>query len=488
MCCASMEVGQMLFNDLREFINAVDRMGELKRVEGAHWDLEIGAITELVAERKGPALLFDKIVDYPGGYRILTNAFGSLKRTALVLGLPLDLDALAMLKAWREKTKQYKPVPPVEVSDAPVSQNILAGTEIDLYKFPAAKWHEADGGRYLGTGCAVIVKDPEEDWVNVGTYRCMLYNRDKIFVNMAAGKHGRLIMDKYHARGKSCPVVISLAQDPALWMAATYNGVPWGMSEFDFAGWLRGKPIEVIRGEVTGLPIPARAEVVLEGEIPPLGEIEPKLEGPFGEWLGYVSESRTMTPIMRVKAILHRDDPTILGAPPLKPPRPYAFSLPLAAISVWDQLEGAGVVGVKGVWIPCFDYARAIVVAIKQMFPGHSKQAALAAASCRAANSGGRIIIVVDDDVDITNLEEVFWAVATRADADNIEIVKGMTVTGSDPLLTKEYKEKWGLVKSRLVIDACRPYMRLKDFPPVNVFSPEYRQKITSKWHDLLTT
>ncbi|MBI4295866.1 MAG: UbiD family decarboxylase, partial [Chloroflexi bacterium] len=155
--------------DLREFIETVATMGELKRLEGAHWDLEIGAITELVAERNGPAILFDKIVDYPAGYRILTNAFGSFKRSALVLGLSPDISGFEMLKAWRNKLKTFKPIPPVQVKSGQVKKNVLTGAEVDLFRFPAVKWHEPDGGRFLGTGTSVIVKDPEEGWVNVGT-------------------------------------------------------------------------------------------------------------------------------------------------------------------------------------------------------------------------------------------------------------------------------------------------------------------------------
>ncbi|MBI4296424.1 MAG: UbiD family decarboxylase, partial [Chloroflexi bacterium] len=333
------------------------------------------------------------------------------------------------------------------------------------------------------------VKDPEEGWVNAGTYRCMLYGtdeKDKIFVSPRPTHHGRIIIDKYHARGQSCPVAVCLGQEPSLWMASTYSGVAWGTSEFDFAGWLQGSPMEVVQGEITGLPIPATAEIVLEGEIPPVRETRP--EGPFGEWLGYVTEPKhRKAPVMTVKAILYRDNPVILGAPPLKPPAPYSFALPLAAIAVWDQMEAAGVPGIKGVWIPVFDNSRAIVIAIKQMYPGHAKQVALAAAGCHAGSTGGaRFIIIVDDDVDITNLGEVFWAVATRCDADTIDIVKGLPVSGSDPLNTFEDTARWGYIKSRVIMDACRPYMRIKDFPPVNVFSAAYREKMKNKWRHLL--
>lgn len=474
----------MAFADLREFIAAVDNLGELKRIEGAHWDLEIGAITELVAERKGPALLFDRIPDYPAGYRILTHPFASTKRTALVLGLAPELTGFEMLKAWRARLKDFRPLAPSYVKSGPVTENVLKGSKIDLLKFPTPKWHEMDGGRYLGTGCAVITRDPEEGWVNLGVYRCMLLDDEpnRILVKINPPRHARLMIAKYHARGQPCPVAIIFGQEPAVWMPATYSGVPWGVSEYDFAGWLRGKPVEVIKGEVTGLPIPATAEIAIEGEIPPVPEGAQYTEGPFSEWLGYFADkTKGDAYVVNVKSLFHRNDPIILGTPWTKPPAPL-FAIPVQACAVWEQLEGAGITGVTGVWTPIFDSPFIIVVSLKQMYPGHAKQTALAAVSCRAANSGARFVIVVDDDVDITNFEEVFWAVATRCDVDAIEIVKNLIAARTDPTLTAQERQSRQLLRSRVVIDACRPYTRLEDFPKVARVSNEYRQVIMEKW------
>ncbi|MFC1816849.1 UbiD family decarboxylase [Thermodesulfobacteriota bacterium] len=475
----------MKFDDLREFIEALEAIGELKRVEGAHWDLEVGAITELMAERKGPALLFDRIGDYPAGYRVLSNAFASLKRTSLVFGIPEDLDAMGVMKAWREKLKEFEPVSPVEVESGPVKENIYTGEAVNLLDFPAPKWHEPDGGRYLGTGSAVIIRDPEEGWINVGTYRCMIYDQSTISVKINPDTHGRQMMDKYHAKGQPCPIAIAFGQDPALWMAATDQGVPWGMSEYDFAGWLRNEPIEVVKGEATDLPVPATAEIVIEGEIPLPGAIEPRQEGPFGEWTGYCADTtRGLVPIMIVKSVLHRNDPIILGVPPMKPPVTFRCAFPVVAASIWDQMEKAGIRGVTGVWIPVFENAAVVVVSIKQLFPGHAKEAGVVAAACGAARVGPRFIIVVDDDVDITNLEDVVWAVATRCSME-INILKGLRAGAAETLLTLEQRRSGQAVGARMIIDGCRPYGLIKDFPPVNVFSSEYRQKVTDKWQEL---
>jgi len=478
------------FNDMREFIEAVDRMGELEKINNAHWDLEIGAITELMAEKRGPALLFDHIAGYPAGYRILSNAFATRKRVAIVMGLSPDLGPMDMLRAWREKIKEFKPVPPITVKTGPVLENSLTGSAIDFGRFPTPKWHELDGGRYIGTGCSVITRDPEEGWVNVGTYKTMQYETEKdiLACKINRSQHGRTQMDKYHARGKDCPVVITFGQDPALWMASTDSGVRWGVSEYDFAGWMRGAPVEVLKGECTGLPIPATAEIAIEGMIPPLTEESTYKEGPCGEWYGYYHPgSRGVNlPIVKVKAVYHRDNPILFGSMQVRPPAAYRAGIPLEAATLWDQIEGAGIEGVKGVWFLLFAYAVVVVVSIKQLYPGHSKQTALAASGTRSAMNGNcKMVIVVDEDVDITNIDEVMWAVASRCNPQQVEIFKGLKTNPDDPLLTPEQRAKDDFTMGRLFIDACRPYTRRNEFPKVNRFSDEYRQHIEAKWQDL---
>jgi 4-hydroxy-3-polyprenylbenzoate decarboxylase len=481
----------MQLNDLRGFIEAFDQMGELKRVEGADRDLEIGALTELMAERRGPALLFDKIKDFPAGYRILSNPLSSTKRLALVLGLPQDLKDLDMLNAWRRKLKTFKPVPPIEIEakDAPVEQNIHIGADVNLLEFPAPKWHELDGGRYLGTGCCVITKDPEEGWVNIGTYRGMVYDKNLVGVKLNKGKHGRIMMEKYHARGEACPIAIAYGQDLSLWFPSAISMKAWGVSEYDFAGWLRGEPVEVFRGQITGLPLPATAEVVIEGEIPLPGKIEPRQEGPFGEWPGYYTDiTYGVVPIVEVKAVHHRSDPIILGVPPLKPPARFDFAIPLQAAAIWDELESAGISGIKGVWIGLGMWGPLwLVIAITQQYAGHAKQAAVAAVGCRTGAYGGRFVITVDDDIDITQEEEVIWALATRCDVGGIDILRNIWTTPADLTLSQEKRNMEENVSSRAIIDACKPYSRMKAFPETVRFKSEYREAILKKWHKLFT-
>lgn len=251
----------MKYKDLRDWLTIVEDLGELKKVNGAHWDLEVGTLTEIAHSRRpGPALLFDEVVGHAPGYRLLVNSLGSANRLALALGLPLGLSDRELKEEWKRKSKELLPVPARKVSDGPVMENVFKPGKIDMTKFPAPRWHELDGGRYIGTGCLVISQDPDEGWVNLGTYRMMLQDKEFISLYISPGKHGRIHRDKHFGAKKPFPVAVSLGQDPLLFLCSSIE-LPYGMCEYDYAGAIRGEPIPVISGPVTGLPIPADAEI-----------------------------------------------------------------------------------------------------------------------------------------------------------------------------------------------------------------------------------
>ncbi len=335
--------------DMRSFVRCLEEIGELKRLEGVDLNLEVGALTELMGEREESALLFDGFKDYPRGFRVISNVFRTCRRAAVAMGLPLELKGVDFLHAWRKRVSTFQPVPVEQVEGGPVFENQMGENEVDLYKFPTPIWHDLDGGHYLGTGCGIITKDPESGTINVGTYRVMIQEKNKVSVKMNKGKHGRLAVDRSHAQGTPLPVAITLGQEPSLFLSSQMP-LPPDTSEYEFAGWIQGAPIPVVRGAVTGLPLPANGEVVLEGEIPPLPPEQLPKEGPFGEWPGYYTDATVGdVPLMTVKRVYYRNDPIILGAPPLKPPNSY-LPIPLGAITLWEQLERAGVPDIKGVW------------------------------------------------------------------------------------------------------------------------------------------
>lgn len=475
-----------MFSNLRDFIRAAEEIGELKIIEGANWDLEIGALGDIYAESKeSPLLLFDKIVGYPPGYRVAHNLFSTQRRIALGMGLPLEARGIGLVKALREKIKKLGPlIPPVETKEAPVKENILTGNEVDLFKFPTPKWHELDGGRYIGSGCAVIMRDPDEGWVNLGAYRVQIHDKTTATIQIAPpSKDGAIIQQKYWARGMNCPAAVSCGQEPVVFAAAGWEKTPWGISEYDFGGALKGAPIEVTPGPFTGLPIPATAEIVLEGEIVP-PEVESRREGPFGEWAGYYASGTKLIPAFRLKTILHRNNPIIQGNPPSRLPSVWSLGRHIQkAAALWNELDNQ-LPGVRGVWMIEEAAVHSIpVISLKQMYPGHAKQAALVAAGSSTAGRDVRYIIVVDDDVDPSNLSEVWWALGTRTDPEKtIDILRGTWGGPVNPMLTEEQKKKGQLERSMAIILACKPYSRLNEFPPASRCSPGYLAQLKERW------
>ncbi len=469
----------MIFQDLREWLDQVKRMGDLEVVLGADWNEEIGAITDLW-KVGGPALLFDQIKGYPKGFRVLAHSTTSVRRLALSLGLDPVHDKQTVIHSIREKFKNLTLVPPAHVKDGPILENVLEGAAVDLYRFPSPKWHEHDGGRFIGTGCLCITKDPETGWVNFGAYRVMIHDETTAGACIHLGKHGQLMMEKYWKQGRSCPIAVCVGQDPLLFLLSGIE-VPNGVSEYDYAGGLRGEPVSVIESDLTGIPIPSSAEIVLEGEIPPGVE---RLEGPFGEWVGYYAYEATPRPIINIKRILHRNDPIILGAMPGRPPSEdgYYASI-LRSAWIWDEMEAAGVQGIVGVNADegCSG-KMLLILSIQQRYPGHAKQAGLIGSQCHTNAYSSRFVIVVDEDIDPNNLSDVFWALCTRADLkDGVNVIHRCWTSPADMMHYPEGVGKGAVFGSRMIIDACKPWERRDKFRVVET-SKELREKVAAKY------
>jgi 4-hydroxy-3-polyprenylbenzoate decarboxylase len=473
----------MPVQDLREWIARVDELGELTRIDGADAHLELGGLVDLYQwEMNNPALLFDHIKGYAPGYRILANVLTSLRRVALSLDLPLDYGPRQFVQAWRSRLKDLQPIAPRVVERGPVLENVQRGDAVDVTRFPAPVWHAGDGGRFLGTGNIVVMRDPDSGWVNSGTYRVQAHDANTLGIYISPGKHGRLIREKYWGRGEPCPVAVAFGQDPLLLLLGGLE-VEYGKNEFDVAGAMRGQPLDVIQAPLTGLPVPATAEIVVEGEIPPG---EGHTEGPFGEWTGYYASGTKDEPIIRVKSVLHRDDPIVLGCLPGMPPNDNTyFRSPLRAALIWDALERGGVPGIVGVWSHEAGGGRMFnIVSIKQMYPGHAKQVGLATASCHPGAYANRYVVVVDDDIDPTDTNQVLWALCTRTEVgEDIDIVRRCWSTPLDPMAYAGEEQRY--FNNRMIIDACRPYDRRNTFPPVARVSNHEAEELRAKWPQL---
>jgi UbiD family decarboxylase len=471
-----------MYQDLREFIEQVDKLGALRRIEGADADFEIGGITEVAAGRAdGPALLFDGIKGFPRGFRIFSNAVTNPQRAALALGLDPALRPLDALKAWMEKRKSLQPREPAVVKEAAFLQNTATGDAVDVKKFPAPVWHRHDGGPFIGSGSIVIMRDPDGGWINASIYRIQVHGRNKVTVQFDhAGRHGAIIAKKYWEAGKPCPLAIVHGEDPALFIAG-FEYLPSGQSEYEFAGAIKGAPIEVYPGPQTGLPIPARAEIVFEGQLLPMSEMSLP-EGPFGEFTGYYASEARPAPIMEVTAVYHRNDPILLGSPPMKPPR-FHFGLPFRAATIWQNLDSAGVTDVVGAWQHVSQLMT--VVALRQRYDGHAKRAALVAA---AHSYMARVVVVVDEDVDPSNLNDVMWAVATRCEpSEQVDILRNAWSSALDPRISPADKAQGVTSHSKLIIEACRPFPWIDKFPPTSALSLDEARAIEEKWGKLLS-
>lgn len=445
------------WRDTREWIERVRAIDGLRDVHGVDWQAGIGEVTEMLDHAEGsPCVLFDDVPGYPTGHRVIVNCNGTPARQAVTLNLPPEQGTHDGLFAfWRSVLDGFQPVDPIDVESGPIFENVLEGDAVDLEAFPVPTWHPQDGGRFIGTASMNILKDPDSDWVNIGTYRNQIFSRDEMGIYISPGKHGRLIRDKYLQRGERIPVIVVVGADPLLFMSACAEGIPYGMSELAWAGAVRGQPIEVVRGKHTGLPIPATAEIAIEGWIDPTAPLHD--EGPYGEWMGYYASGEGATHVIKVAAIYHRTDPILLGCPQGKPPHEdNRFLAYLKSALIENQLRAAGVPKVTGVWCPPEAGNRMMtVIAVDQAYAGHATQALMVGSQTGTSAYAGRIAIVVDPDIDITDLTDVMWAVMTRCDPRRDVTIIDRAWSG--PLDPAIHPDERGF-NSRLLIDATKPW------------------------------
>jgi len=250
----------------------------------------------------------------------------------------------------RFKTKLGQGMPPVIVdgADAPVNANHRFGDDVDVTIFPAARHWAGDGGRYIGTGDAILTRDPDGGWLNVGCYRQMVQGKNQVGLYLSPGKDARLHIERYWSRNEPCEVVAVWGVDPAMFVAASL-GFGKTLSELEFIGGITGRPVELCKGQAGSVPYPAHAEIVAEGVIRPDAM---KLEGPFGEFTGYYGRPEDMAFLMEVKALHFRDKPILTHALMADYPAnetSLLYSIARAA-KIWNDLDKLGVPGIRGVY------------------------------------------------------------------------------------------------------------------------------------------
>ena len=202
--------------DLRVWIAQLRAADEVEDIKGAEREREIGGIVDIYQRRIGNrAVLFDDVPGFPRGHRILANILTSVRRINITLGLDANATPNELIQYWRRYMRDARTIAPVTVRSGPVMENVLTGSDIDIFKIPVPRWHEHDGGYYIGTGDMVIMRDPDTGWINYGAYRVQAQARNAATVMCSKGKHGDLIRRRYHERSEPCPIAVICGMHPA---------------------------------------------------------------------------------------------------------------------------------------------------------------------------------------------------------------------------------------------------------------------------------
>jgi UbiD family decarboxylase len=477
---------QSQWNDLREWLALIERHGQLKRIgKPVDVDEELAAIGFMATRREdAPALLFENILGNTSGASVLLNMLGASKeRYALAVGLDPGLSHAGMIAATREVMGSRIAPVRVEKNKAPVNEVVLRDKEVDLTQFPAPKFWPGDGGRYIGTGNITLTSSPDSGRINIGVYRQMLHGPRRVGLYCSPGKHGGLDRDAWWARGKPCEVVAAYGVDPVMFMlGAQVFGLK--ESELDVAGGMMGRPIELTEAECVSLPIPANAELVVEGLLHPGDMAE---EGPLGEFTGYYGRERGSQPVMEVKAVHHRRAPILTAALMAKYPSCEigAYYAIMRSARILDDLERIGVPGVVGAYAhpAAASGWGVIVVSLQQQYAGHAAQVLALAAQCPAAAYFTKWIIAVDDDVDPTDFNEVLWALSTRCNpSDDLDLLRNTWSTGLDPSQFPPEARPYG---SKVLINACKPHRHIKHFPQTTLIRRKIYDRVVARWSEL---
>lgn len=468
--------------DLRAWLDAVQELGELHRVEAEVDPVEeMGGLTYLVGKKEGaPALLFTKVKGAAGA-RSLFNLLGtSLRRIALSLGLDPGLGVRDVIRATRFKLKERIPPQMVDRAVAPVNQHLQRGEQVDVSIFGAPKHWPLDGGRYIGTADVVLTRDPDLGHINVGTYRMMVHDRNHVGLYLSPGKDARLHIARAWQRGEDVEVAAALGVHP-LWMIVASQTFPKNISEYEAIGGIMGAPLEVVRGETTGLLLPARAEIVIEGVI---RANTTKLEGPFGEFTGYYGRPEAGAPLVEVTAVHYREDPILTNAlmadyPSCEMALFYAI---MKSARLWDDLDRYGIPGIAGVWtVPAAASGFGmVVVSLEQRYAGHASQVLALAAQAPSTAYYTKWIVAVDEDVDPTNLNEVIWAMSTRCNpVADIDILRNTWSTWLDPTQNPPEERPWG---SKALINACKQHRYLEVFSRRTTLRRQTWEGLAARW------
>ena len=408
-----------VFNSLREYAQAMHQRGKLLRIQDMDQDqYEMTAFSYRLEDRmrtSAPAFLVERTrmngrwYDTP----VICNVLNSFKTVAMCLGVKeltddeREMNEVVQKELLKHMNEDYRfeQVPPLEVaaSDAPCKEVKLFDEDADLDRFPWIQNNPADGGRFISTG-SVIMEDPDIGR-NVGTYRLQVKGPRKLGICFTGQNHGAMMMRKAIAAGKkSVPCVIATGLDPITWMMSSTRVGELGDDEFALSGGFRREPVELVRAETNSLMAPAHAEIVIEGEI----STDKEMEGPYGEMLGYIGEPAP-NHFMTVNAITHRKKPWVYN---IWPGIGGAYLTWPWQVGHFARLKRIMPNLVKLHMPP--DIPSMVIACINKRLPGEGIEAGLLIMGYRMIGFSKKMIIILDKDVDPTDLTRVMHAVTTR--------------------------------------------------------------------------
>jgi len=485
----------MKYKDLRDFIAQLEKRGELKRItQEVDPHLEITEICDRTLRAGGPALLFEN----PKGHSVpvLGNLFGTPQRVAMGMGAD-SVEALreigkllAALKepeppkgfkdAWDKLPvfKQVLNMSPNVVKKAACQKHVLEGDDIDLGKLPIQTCWPDDAGPLI-TWALVVTRGPTKERQNLGIYRQQVIGKNKVIMRWLAHRGGALDFRDWCEQhpGEPFPVAVALGADPATILAAV-TPIPDTLSEYAFAGLLRGDKTEVVKCLGSDLQVPASAEYVLEGVIHP-GEMAD--EGPFGDHTGYYNEVDRF-PVFTIERITHRNDPiyhsTYTGRPPDEP-----AILGVALNEVFVPILQKQFPEITDFYLPPEGCSyRMAVVSMKKQYPGHAKRVMLGVWSFLRQFMYTKFVIVTDDDVNVRDWNDVIWAMTTRMDP-----IRDTTMIDNTPIDYLDFASPVSGLGSKIGFDATNkwPGETTREWGRPISMDAEVKQRIDAIWDEL---
>jgi len=485
----------MKYKDLRDFIELLEQQGQLKRItQEIDPVLEMTEICDRTLRAGGPALLFEN----PKGHDIpvLGNLFGTPERVALGMG-ESSVDALrevgkllAFLKepeppkgmkdAWEKLPifKQVLNMAPNVVKKAACQAEVMEGDDVDLNQLPIQTCWPGDAGPLI-TWALVVTKGPLKDRQNLGIYRQQVIGKNKVIMRWLAHRGGALDFKDWQEAnpGEPFPVAVALGADPATILGAV-TPVPDSLSEYAFAGLLRGSKTDVVQCKGSDLQVPASAEIVLEGVIHPGEEAD---EGPFGDHTGYYNEVERF-PVFTIERITQRKNPiyhsTYTGRPPDEP-----AILGLALNEVFVPILQKQFPEIADFYLPPEGCSyRMAVVSMKKQYPGHAKRVMLGVWSFLRQFMYTKFVIVTDDDVNVRNWQDVIWAMTTRMDP-----ARDTTIIENTPIDYLDFASPVSGLGSKIGFDATNkwPGETSREWGEPISMDETVKKRIDEIWQDL---